>query len=339
MSEKILKEVLRFVESGEGKRLMKEISKRPLPKEITNFVREYEKIGGERNSFLWRWVISLTTSRNPGFMLSTVPENYTSCVGNLKTILTLFVSIVDDVADKYKDKKLLKELISIPLEKSYIDISALERKHLGHLKLAIDLWKYIEGEISKFPRFSEFEEIFLYDTKQMLNSFYHSYLINKIQNLINLSEAKVYGGHNMIFFLYSDIDLIASPAFDMQELHWLREIIWRAQQMARIGNWVSTWERELNESDFSSGIFAYAIIKGILTTSELKELQKNSKNRDKIARKIKESEIEKYFLREWQKNYDEIKLLGLKVKSVDIGAYLKGLEVILKYHLASKGLK
>lgn len=63
------------------------------------------------------------------------------------------------------------------------------------------------------------------------------------------------------------------------------------------------------------------------------------KTKKLIVSKISSSNVENAFLEEWKKHYMEIKNLEKHVKTIDINEFLKGLEMILKYHLSSKGLK
>ncbi len=56
--------------------------------------------------------------------------------------------------------------------------------------------------------------------------------------------------------------------------------------MARIGNWITTWKRELKEGDLSSGVFAYAVSKNVVNSEELKKL-----NEDEIISRIENSGV------------------------------------------------
>jgi hypothetical protein len=323
------------VESPDFYKSMEQIKEMNIPDEMLYYIEKYEEICGDRDRFLWNWVQSLTTSRNPGFMFSTVPEEYTQHIGSLKTILTIFVATLDDIADKYKDKELLEKCLDVPFEEECIDTRNInDINKIKRIKLAEEIWDNINLELMSLPRYEEFKDIFTFDIKQLLNSLHHSYVINVNPYLINLKEAEIYANHNMTFYLYSDIDLMASPSFDFKDLPYLREVIWRAQKMARIGNWLSTWEREIKEGDFSSGIFAYAISNKILNVEDL-----DKKNKEEIVELLKKHDIEKHFLEKWQDNYNQINNITSNINSIDINQYLEGLEQILSYHLASKGLK
>jgi len=317
----------------ERNKLIKKISEIQLPGSIMNFVEKYEKIWRSRDIFLWKWSYSFLTSRNPKITFSCVPEKDFYKINELKTLIIMFISLLDDAADKYKNKKLLEELSKIPFEKT-------KSKRLSEkVKFGYELWEYIYKNVSKLPRFREFKDIFMFDVRAMMNCFYYSFLINKHINVINFTESKIHGGYNMGTFLYVDLDLMASPEFDENELPWIREITWHAQQMARIGNWISTWEREINEKDFTSGMFSYSLMNKILSLEDIRLLEtKNIEKRNHVISKIA-PKIEKIFLGEWKRNYQKIKALSKNVKTVDIDEFLKGLERVLKYHLASRGLK
>jgi hypothetical protein len=205
------------------------------------------------------------------------------------------------------------------------------------LQFTESIWIYVIKKLQEYPRYDEFKDIFEFDLKQMINSIYHSYLINTNPNIINLKEAKVYGGHNMAIFLCVDIDLMASPKFDKRELPWVRDIVWHAQQMARIGNWLSTWEREIWEMDYTSGIFAFSIMNKLISLDEIYDMDENTNN--ELIERIKKSEAIQHFLQEWKGNYEEIEANIPHVKSINVKEYLEGLELMLRFHLASSGLK
>ena len=106
--------------------------------------------------------------------------------------------------------------------------------------------------------------------------------------------------------------------------------------MARIGNCVSTWEREAYEDDFTSGIFAYALDSKILSVYDL-----TNKNLPAIIKKIKESDIEKELLNEWGKCHKKISSFSEDEgnKTIDIKKLLCGMENILVLELISKRYK
>ena len=145
----------------------------------------------------------------------------------------------------------------------------------------------------------------------------------------------------MMIFGFADVDLVHSPNFDRTELSTLRRVIDHAQRMARIGNWITTWERELFERDFTSGIIVHAMENDVVTLAELRSIQENETETDvkMLIETIDDHAIEKVFLNQWHEELAAARELADDIDSVDIEDYLDGIEVVMEYHLASRGLK
>jgi hypothetical protein len=145
----------------------------------------------------------------------------------------------------------------------------------------------------------------------------------------------------MMLFTYLDLDLMHSPAFDERELWALRRVVGTAQEMVRIGNWITTWEREIHEGDFSSGVIVYALEKGIVDVNELYCLREDPPEdwAETIIDRIQSEGIEEYFLDRWVEKRDTLYTREGDVRSVDISAYTLGIDQVLGYHLASEGWK
>ena len=135
-----------------------------------------------------------------------------------------------------------------------------------------------------------------------------------------------------IMFMAS-VDLCASPAFDIDDLSLVREVSWHTQRMGRIGNMVTTWEREVLDRDFTSGIFAHAVHLGIINGSELRELPAHE-----IMSRLEDASFQEIFLQEWKFHYDLAAQKIERIRSVDFKPYLDGFEQLLKLHLGSRGL-
>ncbi len=259
-------------------------------------------------------------------VLSTVEDVYFDDIIDLRILITILDVIFDDFADKKRDWKTVSLFRSIILDNK-------ECKDENE-RFVKDLWDGILTKLYNLPLFSQYKELFIYDTMQMINSMYYSCLVNLYPFSINFTENSIYTAPNMIIYLYIDTDLMASPSFDINELGKLREMLWYVQQMARIGNWITTWKRELNEGDFSSGVFAYAISKGILKPKELDRLDNYE-----IVRRIEDSKVVEQLFSIWKENCQKALSISGKLKSVDGFALLKGFENLMKFHLASEGFK
>ncbi len=331
MTTELIKEILDS--SKDSKSIIKQISSTPLPNEVLKFTKRYEENGGKRDAFLWKWAKSL---ENSGLVFSCVDKEIFDSVVNKRILMTLLVSILDDTADYYKNKELLDSLLEIVLDgKGLNRYSNLSESNLAMVELSMDLFSFINNSISEYPNYSQLEHSFRYDLKQTLNSFDFSYLVNTEPLYNNLKDVYTYCPHNMAFFLYHDIDLMASTEFDLKELPLVREVIRKSQLMARIGNWLSTSKRELHENDFSSALFAYALSVNIIDLADLEE-----KKVEKMERVVLENpRVINHFLNEWERNYREIETFAPKIKSLDVNRYLEGLKTLMLFHLVSIGLK
>lgn len=301
-----------------------------LPVQLQNWVERYNKIG-ERNEFIWKSLYAFAQY----YTLPNVIEKYQESVYEVKIIGMIFIALADDLADKHKhrNRELLDKLLKIPFNQNFKINSRFSLNQLRYLKFAQQIWKFLQQKIQKYPCYKKFESLFEFDYQQVFNSIKYGYLINSNFYLANFKESSIYLPYNMQIFVNSDIDLMCFPEFEMRELKTLREIVWNVQMMARIANCLATWERELEEKDFSSLIFTYATRNNIITSEELR---KNDK--EKIRKKIKSSNYQKYFLTIWKKYYKEAKNMGKKLKSIDIIKYLKGSEEVLKGYMITKGL-
>src|SRR5262249_53763192 len=135
----------------------------------------------------------------------------------------------------------------------------------------IDLWQEIKRRTRLLPLFDEFARLWRYDYLQLFNGMRYSHLVNEDVTLLNLAEHDLYSPHNMHIIVSSTVDLMCSPKFDRRELGLLRDAIWHAQFMGRIGNLITTWERELGDGDYTSGIYARALSEGDVTLQMLQQ--------------------------------------------------------------------
>ena len=323
--EKVIDKILKQLTPENTQKQIKEIQAIELPLELQEWIEEYEKVG-EREGFLWNWVYKATQITT----LPVVLEQYRAQVSQIKTLLVMFDSLLDDVADKQKNGRLLNELVKIPFRQSEIRLNSLNFQEKQYLELTKKLWEHIKTSVEKYPKYQEFKEVFKYDINQLLNTMEYAYLINKNPYLINEKEHWPHLSPNMSTMICYTIDLMCS-LFDIKKLRILRMVGWEAQKMARIGNWISTWEREIKEEDFTSGVLPYALKSGLIN---IEDLQKE--NKEEIIKRIQNGGIEDYLLQQWEQSFNRVKKY---TESNDLANMEKGLEQLMIMHLISKGYK
>lgn len=303
-----------------------------LPDRVLKFVEEYEAMGGDRDRFVWKWIYSLF----PSFTLSSVPQRHIEEVRTQKTVFTIFITLLDDVAERYGDSWTFDQIYRT-VRWPQVETEEREDVDSAVVEFADRLWTDFEDTLTEAPRYEEFRGVFRYDLRQALNAMDYSRLLNERPSIANLNGAKHYDSHNMVMFPYADIDIMYSPTFEQTDLGVLRELIWDLQKMARIGNWLTTWEREIDEGDYTAGIIVYAIQNGLVTRDELESA--GPEGRAAVIDRIKTYRIEDLFLAEWKQLHQKVKDRGLKAKSVDLDAFVAGMETVMEHHKASKGHK
>ena len=300
-----------------------------LSRQLAVWVDEYARVGC-REPYLWKWCRQGTEITT----LSGVRQDKYDELCDTKVLGVMFDVLLDDVADQKGDVELLEGLLRIPFAANPSNWHNLADEHREYAIFTEVVWKEVERRVKRFPRYVEFEDLLRYDYHQLLNTMRYAHLLNRFPSMLNLAEHDLYLPHNMHMMISATVDLMCSPGFDFDEVGRLREAIWHAQHMGRIGNLVTTWQRELRVGDFTSGVFAHAIIRGDLTIEQLENGDSGA-----IEKAIREGQHDQYFLRKWQVHRNQLKDLQDSLRSIDLRPLISGLERLICLHLASRGLK
>ena len=330
------RELEQAVDAVDSRSCIERVREHELPPGLSRVVDDYEATIGDRERFLWKWAHHLF----PTFTLSCVPTEHRETVRDTKLLGLMFVSVLDDTAEKHGDRATFEEAAKIPFNHV---APAFDRDGVDEdvLAFAASLWDRVSPRLERAPRMEEFGEIARFDLTQVLNAIDYSSVANEDVAFVTGNELQTYEAHNMMVFAFADLDILHSPAFDRSELASLRRVVERAQRMVRIGNWITTWERELGEADFTSGIVVYALENDIVSVDELRALAADGGETvvDEVAEVIRDHDVEDVFLRRWHEELAAAREFERDVDSVDLAAYLDGIEGIMDYHLASRGLK
>lgn len=315
--------------SAESVTFRERVGKVSLPSEVRSLVQEYERRIGIRDDFVWRWMYELL----PSFRLSCVPDRHGPTVRSTKTLLTIFITVLDDIAEHEQDQATFEQARNIPLpdQSTKIDHPSVDSESL---EFAARVWGVIEERLEVAPRYDEFVDPLYFDLRRTFAAMDHSRLLANQPDLANLPEAYACDAHNMVMFPYANIDLMHSPEFDRSDLGSLRATILDLQCLARIGNWVTTWEREVHEGDYSSGVVIDGIESDVIDREELKRESSGT-----LVERLECAGIEDQFYVEWSKRFDLLEEELATAESVDLEALLSGMEEVFEFHLQSRGLK
>ncbi|PSQ56174.1 hypothetical protein BRD22_06390 [Halobacteriales archaeon SW_8_68_21] len=306
-----------------------------LPLTAREFADRYARVIGDRDRFLWKWIHNLFDK----FTLTSVPDGDRSAVYDHKTLLTMFVTVLDDLAESDADRGTFDAGRWIPFGVDATEHTVFVSGDIDYdvLEYLADLWDAIDAGIRDTPRYAEFVDVLEYDLRQTFNAMEYSGLVNDNPAMANRTETERHDAYNMTMFPYAGIDLMYSPSFDRSELGALRSILCDLQQMARIGNWVTTWERELGEGDISSGVVVCALRRGVIDYEEVAEA--GEPDVERLADRIRSHGIESEFTREWELRDRNVRKRTTEIGSVDIKQIVDGIETVMNHHLASEGHK
>lgn len=312
------------VNAGE---LIRDINETQLPSSVETLARRYDEEVGIRSEFVWKWIYVLFEHCT----LGSVPEARMEATRTRKTLFTMFITVLDDIAEDDLDRTTFEQARKIPFPAETPETTPGTDE--TQLSMAQAVWDEFTDQLADAPRRDEFITQFRFDTRQAINSMDYSLLTSESPDVATRTGALHYSPHNMVVFPYIDVDLMASPDFLREDLAALRELLWKAQRMARIGNWVSTWKRELPEGDYSSGVVIWALRDGVVTPEDLRE-----RPDDAIAA-IEDSGVEADLLDRWYDIYDDVESFEESATSVDFDKAIERLKAVMFFHLASEGHK
>jgi hypothetical protein len=308
---------------------IEQVLNKQLNSDLLQWVDGYAQVG-KRNLYLWKWVrqgVEVTA-------LSCLAPELFDYACDTKVLGVVLDVLLDDIADRGGDCELLEQLLAVPFDDSRLNLRRVSAEDRAYAEFTIDIWEEIKRRTKTLPLYKQFARIWSYDYLQLFNGMRYSHIINEDVSLLNLAEHDLYSPHNMHIMVSSTVDLMCSPSFDRAELGRLRDVVWHAQFMGRIGNLITTWERELGDGDYTSGIYARAVGDGDVTLDMLKR-------RDVAA--IKDAIIagghETFFLERWTQLRGRLIEMVPRIHSVNINQLLKGYERLIRLHLGSRGYK
>lgn len=301
------------------------VNQTELPPRVRELSDEYDRIVGDRDIFLWQWIHCLFDA----FTLPCVSSDVMEEVKTTKTILTMYITVLDDLADHFGDRETFEQARRLPYAPESVQYHA-PGVDTEILKFAETLWNEVNERITDAPCYEEQLDVFQFDLRQALNAMEYACVLNDNREIANLEESQHYGPFNMVMFPYAGIDIMWAPSFDRAELGQLRELLLELQGMARIGNWVTTWERELYEDDYTAGVVVDALDRGIITTDD---------EPDQAIEAIRAHRVAEQFEDEWQERYEAVSEREFDIESFEVGRLIRGMRTVMEFHVSSYGQK
>lgn len=277
---------------------------------LDDAIELYKLVGSRNADFLFNWLYDIYEKT----FLPSIDTIYKNTLTLDKTKLTIFDVLIDDLADdvKLRSKRLLEDAVEIPWHgsKKYSD---------PYLEVSKQIWLDCINSIKLYPRYNEFEDIFDFDLRQVMNTMRYSLLVNTA-NMSNLTEDKIYLHHGVMVILHCDMDLMCSPFFNYEELENLRPILYLVQDVAHIGNMLNTYPKEIEELDFSSPIISLGLRKGLI--------HKKMIIRNPNAARKRLATLVPVFEKRIKNDLNQIKSRANDLESIDIDTFYKQLKVV-----------
>ena len=297
-----------------------------LPRIATAFVEHYQAVS-ERDPFLWSWVwhaLGVTT-------LSCIDENLFDQAREIKFLGVMLDTNIDDVADGIDGVGQFDELAKIPLHAATNRPEITDQQDRRTQLEA--LWSEMSRRLYTLPRYREFADLLQFDHQQLINSMRYACLLREHPERLNSVEDALYQPPSMYVSPSATIDLMASPTFNINEIGRVRAAVQCTQAMGRIANMLTTWQREVHQRDFTSGIFALAVEQGVLSQDDLR-----SSVSTEIEARILASSLEQELVDRWAALRQALRETADNLQSVDLGAYATAHDHFFRMHLGCWGL-
>jgi len=283
---------------------------------------------GRRPRFLWQWCVH-------GAELTTIPAVlpvWRSHLCDTKVLSIMLCVLLDDVADEEGNEPLLDILMQIIAGEPLPSMQGFSSRDRRCAEVTFELVQIYESRVSLYSLYEVYKRLLQFDLLQYFNTMRYSCLLNENLSLLNVTEHELYLPHAMHMMSFSTLDLMCTPDFQVHELGRFRELIWHTQCMGRVGNLLSTWRREIAQTDFTSGVFARAVVNGDLEVSDL-----YPGNASVIEDAIVDGGHETYFLSKWYEHREHLKAKVDEVHSIDLKDFVESQERFFRMHLACRG--
>jgi hypothetical protein len=325
MSGNLAREQTVTAPGGDCASRIAEVRETELPDSVVELAEEYDRRVGDRDTFLWQWIHNLFDA----FTLPCVSSDRWETVKETKTLLTMYITVLDDLADRRGDTETFEQARRIPHAPESVRPEA-PGVDADVVDFAETLWGRVKESLTGAPGYEDYADLFRFDTRQALGAMEYACVLNENRQMANLAESRHYGPFNMVMFPYADVDLMWSPGFERSELGELRSLLLELQEMARIGNWVTTWERELYEDDYTAGVVVEALERDLVATED---------DPQAAIETIRDHDIDGQFEAEWKVRYAEVSKRDYDIGSFDVDRLVRGMQTVMDHHVASYGHK
>lgn len=266
-----------------------------------------------RTSFFWKWIYY-------AFQLTTVSKltNRDEII-HIKMKTAIFFYALDDICDELKDKQLYLSIVN-----------ALNSPDKGD-NVLVRLWHDLQIEYQNTQNYTVLKNKFNYSVNQVFKSF--------VWTLSSSGNSLEYIQTNKYLEFVSPTNCVHLSTLieslfmnDLSNIELIYSISLETQKMAQLGNWVTTWKREVKTGDYSSGMINYLLQANILQKSDFKG------GSESLIKQIETNNAEETLIELWNDSYEFQKNKLVNANLIDIYTnYLKPVKIILYMQMGAIG--
>ena len=305
---------------------------RTVPHTVERFVDRYETAFGCRDRYMWGWLDAVL----PHFQLDSVPAEYTDLAHEGRLLVSVYVTALNDLSDRRSDYTAFEAAAAIPFEGPPERGSPTDEPAV---RLAADAWDTLLDRLRDAPNFEYYCATLRENLADSADAQRHSVQVADKPVKADYGECLTAQSSTMCMDALATVDLICSPEFDPNDEPELREAIEMVEPLGRIGNWLTTWERELGEGDFANGVVIRAIEEDAVSPSDVIRARNDPGFRPLFADAIREAGIERQIDREREARFKGACDRKWEAESVDLNRFVWAMETVWSYHEASYGYK
>lgn len=284
-----------------------------------NIQTEYPGTFSHRTDYFWKWI-------QVAFQIQTfrIPSEHFIASNSLKCRSAAIAIILDDICDNANDQALFESCLDSLRgvnTKSPTDLHTMLQQN----------WAAVREALALSPNYALLRNDIEQAYGMLVDGFrYGLAVLEKQCTPLDGSDLLENIAHTTHVYLAGLIDLLFVPGLRFHQIENCKRVFIATQKMAQIGNWVATWEREIKQGDFTSGVAWLAREKGLIDASE--------GNLDILIQRIKQSGIERHFLEQWDVLRQACYQIGEQNNNLFTKDYVDGFSIILAMQLAGRGL-
>lgn len=316
------------------RRLLNEVETSELSPAIKDIVQD-DGVLGDRELFTWKWEWHIF---GEPLTLNCVPEEYEQAAQEAKTLMGIYITLIDDVGEQLNDKTTFWELskTAYPAAEPDWERDDVDSDYAHSIRR---VWTELTDRLQSAPRFEEFIEPLLFNLRQTIQAMDYARLSADERALMNPEETWHFDTQAIGLFVNWTVDLMFSPSFERDDFRAFRQVVYELQHMWRLGNWIITWEREVHEHDYSAGIFVEALNQGIIDETDLEHLESGEMDPEQLIGRIKASGLAEQFTADWKRRRDQLLERDFEMESLDSGEMVEKMEWLMQSHLATEGYR